>query len=110
MERYKGGSGQHIHPNMKKYLRPPSQELIREVFNNAGVSQNQFARYYGIPYTIVSHCLCSEKNRRPVPAKYWHIFYESNPKKIKELKEKTPARKPDRPHKAAHDTEVKEFL
>lgn len=84
--------GQYHHENKYKYLKPPSQELILEVIKKSGVNAYQFGRFYGIPASTLNFCVLYGKPR-PLPAKYWGVFYEPDPQPVPRIKRKARSKK-----------------
>lgn len=62
------------HPNLHKYLKPPSYEQVMKVVNAHGVPVQQFERFYGIYITCIKQL---RRNHREIPVRYWHIIYEN---------------------------------
>lgn len=68
---------QLIHSNMRKWKNPPDIPLMRKVIQDSGIGVTKFARYFGIKSNTLKKSLSSsEKTARPLPAAYWHFFYE----------------------------------
>lgn len=92
---------QLVHSNQTKWSKPPDIPLMRKVIQESGIGVMKFARYFGINDSTLRKALSyAPKTNRPLPAEYWHFFYEYGQHKpcekeleIKE-KTKTPRKKP----------------
>jgi hypothetical protein len=58
---------------IKKYLKPPSIELILKVVKSAGVKPAQFEIFFGIAKGTIKQVKIGS---RAMPAKHWELFYE----------------------------------
>lgn len=66
------------HPNEYIYLKPPTYEQIMQVIKAHGVNPSQFERFYGIyRYCIKQLNPNIKTNTLRLPAKHWHIIFES---------------------------------
>lgn len=85
-----GVKGQHVrHENSERYLKEPSRDFMLEVIAKSGVSIRQFCFFFGIPEGTCEACIYNGSSHRPLPAKYWSIFYDPSPKPVpKEVKRK----------------------
>lgn len=62
--------------NKFKYLRAPTIEQIDAAVKSAGVTDAQFERFHKIYPTCIYQVRCGF---REMPAKHWHIFFETEP-------------------------------
>lgn len=68
---------QLVHSNMTKWKSPPDIAFMRKVIQESGIGVTMFARYFGIkPNTLKKSLSHGPKTARPLPAMYWHFFYE----------------------------------
>lgn len=76
---------------IKKYLHPPSIELILSVVKDAGVKPTHFERYFGIAHGTIKNIKAGFKF---MPYKHWSLFYEWEcNKKVSKKRTKTVLKK-----------------
>jgi hypothetical protein len=78
---------------IKKYLKPPSIQLILKVVKDAGVKATQFELYFGIPKGTIKQI---KHGSRSMPVRFWELFYEwsENKKKTKKVTKKVTKTQP----------------
>ena len=59
--------------NKSKYKRPPTWDMVQSFADELGMDIMHFERFYGIPYSTLTQV---KNGRKPLPIRYWHIFYE----------------------------------
>lgn len=59
--------------NRMRYLKQPTMEEIDSFIKFCRVSELQFERFFRIAAETIKNV---RNGDRPLPAKYWHIFYE----------------------------------
>lgn len=62
------------HINKLNYLKPPSLEMVEETLKKSGVSAAQFERFHGMYIGCITNLRIGF---REIPARHWHLFYES---------------------------------
>lgn len=59
--------------NIRKYGKPPTIQQINSFVEQVGLSLSRFEKFFA----IAPACLRNVRyGTRPLPVKYWHIFYE----------------------------------
>lgn len=69
-----------IQKENEKYTEAPTKKLIDKIIKASGFTCADFERFFGIPEKILMFHRCGI---RPLPKKYWHLFFDP-PEKIKE--------------------------
>lgn len=60
------------HPNARRWLSPPTIEIIDAVVKASGSSELQFERYHGIYPGCIKNIRLGGKR---MPIQFWHLFY-----------------------------------
>lgn len=59
--------------NIKRYVSPPTWDLIHNFIQELGMSNHRFENFFGIPYNIIAQVKLGTKR---LPPQYWHFVYE----------------------------------
>jgi hypothetical protein len=65
--------GRELHPNLLKYIKAPTIEMIDKVIDAYGVDGKQFERFFGLYADCIKHI---RRGLRQLPVHHWHIIYE----------------------------------
>lgn len=60
-----------VHPNAKRWLKPPTMEQVDAVVSASGASEPRFEAFYGMSIGTIAKARCGF---RSIPVKHWHLF------------------------------------
>lgn len=93
----------HVHPNAKRWLKPPTIEQIDAAVKASGTSEPKFEAFYGLSLGCIAKVRCGF---RQMPVKHWHIFLEDTKTNIhKPLHRSNPISVPSKP-RVKNDTRI----